>query len=309
MAHYESASIKTDQTTLEIYPHTETTFHYMMGFLTFFVILPLSMMLLPVLILVKLVLYAPLCIFFDTRLSGNVVFKTIIRIKNLLLTPFHYCVFKVHYTFSAIWMSCFMKYDDYWYGVDLAPYQDYEDYVTSFRDSRVRWRYKKKLKTFKEWDIEEKIVPDHLAFFKILFSRQIYSLVKAADLRKNKELTDKKKNRLGILLVRDYFLLLFLPVRVHLYEKDGTLVGLCTYLKKGNTLTMCQHVIADEFNRSGLYYHQMNQCFLYAFGDPKIRYVSCSFTSGQSKQTSGCHPINYLLSDEFKFIPFRSFPK
>jgi hypothetical protein len=297
--------IHTDQTTLEIYPHTETPFHYLMGFLTVFVILPLSCLLCPVLILLKLVLYAPFFFLFGERYAGSPLIKAITRIKNSALMIFHYCVFKVHYTYANIWMACFHKQDDHWYGVEMAPYRDYEEYITSFRDSRVRWRYKKKLRTYMEYGINEIILPDHLVFFRILFSAGIFSLIKAANLRKNSEVVNA--NRLAVQMVRDYLLLLFLPVRVHVYEKDGKLVGLSSYLKKGNTLIMLQHIIADGFNRSGLYYNQMDKCFAYAFADPRIRYVSCALTTGQSKQTCGCQPINYLRTDEFRFIPFSAF--
>jgi hypothetical protein len=55
--------VATDLTTLEIYPHTDTAFHYFMGLLTVLSILPLSCLLLPVLIMVKMtlcLLYVPL---------------------------------------------------------------------------------------------------------------------------------------------------------------------------------------------------------------------------------------------------------
>ncbi len=306
MADGDRLSIKTDRTTLQIYPHTESRFHYLMGFITFFVFIPLSCLLFPLLVAVKLGVYAPFVFLLDERFVNRVWRLRFIRIKNFFLMFFHYFVFKIHYAYTSIWLACFHKQDDHWYGVDLLPYHSYEEYVTSFRDSRVRWRYKKKLKTYQEYDFQERVIPDHLVFFKVLFSRSILPLIKASNLRKNSEMLNVK-NRIAALLVRDYFLLLFLPVRLHMYEKDGKLVGLSTYLKKGNTFIMLQHIIADEFSRSGLFYKQMDTCFSYAFGDPQIRFVSCALTTGQSKQTCGCHPINYLLTDEFKFLSFSTF--
>lgn len=218
---------------------------------------------------------------------------------------FHYYVFKVHYVYATIWLACFHKLDDHWYGVDLSKYSDYENYVTSFRTSKVRWRFKKKLKTYEEFEVKETVVPDHLVFFKILFSRGIYSLVKEACTRKNEDRV--KRTGAYTFMVRDYSLLLYLPSRLHVYEKDGKVIGLASYLKRGNTLIMCQHIIADGFSRSGLFYKQMDTCFHYAFDDPQIRYVSCAMTTAQSKQTCGCYPINYLLTDEFKLKPFSPF--
>lgn len=304
-SHEQTSTILTELTTLEIYPHTETPFHYFMGFLTFLFIVPLKSMLFPFMIFIKSVLYAPLSLFLNEKIWGRTLVKGLTFIKNTILLPFHYIMFKVHYIYGTIWMACFHKQDDYWYGVDMAPYRDYEDYVSSFRTSKVRWRFKKKLKTYSEYGIEEIIVPDHLVFFKVLFSRAVFRLIKESTLRKNEDIATR--GRLVAHLLRDYSLLLFVPVRLHLYEKDGRVIGLSTYLKKGNTIIMCQHIIADDFNRSCVYYHQMDQCFKYAFGDPRIKYISCALTTGQSKQTCGCHPMNYLLTDEFKFIPFSAF--
>jgi hypothetical protein len=41
-----------------------------------------------------------------------------------------------------------------------------------------------------------------------------------------------------------------------------------------------------------------------AFNMKSIRFISIGPTSNQAKQTSGYHPINFLLTDEFKYIPF-----
>lgn len=304
-AENQAQSIHTELTTLEIYPHTEKPFHFLMGFLTFMVILPFQIMTFPLTVSIKLLLCIPLCLFLNEKIFGRTFVRGVTVIKNSLLLPFHYIIFKVHYVYGTIWLSCFHKQDDYWYGVDMAPYRDYEEYVTSFRTSKVRWRFKKKLRTYHDFGVDEKIIPDHLVFFKVLFSRAIYTLIKESTIRKNDDITTK--GRLVAHLLRDYALLLLLPMRLHVYEKDGRVIGLSTYLKKGNTFIMCQHIIADDFNRSCVYYHQMDQCFKYAFNDPRMKYVSCALTTGQSKQTCGCHPMNYLLTDEFRLIPFSAF--
>jgi len=64
---------------------------------------------------------------------------------------------------------------------------------------------------------------------------------------------------------------------------------------------MCQHIIDDDFIRSGIFYKQMNTCLHYAFHETGVLYAA---TTRQAKQTSGCYPVNYLLTDEFKLKPF-----
>ena len=70
-----------------------------------------------------------------------------------------------------------------------------------------------------------------------------------------------------IMVLRDYLILLFLPLRLHIYRKDGEIVALATYLKRGNTLVMCQHIIANKYVRSGVFYQHMYDCIGYAFGN------------------------------------------
>ena len=294
--------VATDLTIGEIYPHTDSVFHYIMGLASVLVILPASIILVPFLIAIKmalmLFLYLPLL-----KISRPSVINKIVSLKNNILMPFHYVVYKLYYAYMAIWLACFYRFDDHWFGIDISKYKDLNDYMSSYRDSRVRWRFKKKLKTYKEQGVSEMVVADHLVFFKVLFSRRIFSLVRAAIFRKNNVFIVVNSI---VMILRDYLILLFLPLRLHVYEKDGKIVALATYLKRGNTMIMCQHIIADEYIRSGLFYKHMHDCIDYAFVHDDVRYVSCAFTTKQAKETSGCYPINFLMTDEFRYKPFSS---
>ncbi len=298
--HKAEKQVATELTTLGIYPHTDSMFHYFMGLVSVLLALPAGILILPLLIVIKaavmLLVYLPLL-----QLAGPRAAHRVVSIKNAVLMPFHHAVYKLYYAYMAIWLACFYRFDDHWYGIDISGFRDFDDYMSSYRDSRVRWRFKKKLKTYRDQGIREEVVPDHLVFFRVLFSRKIFMLVFAAVFRKNRGFA--LVNSI-VLLSRDYYLLLFLPLRLHVYEKNGKIAGLATYLKRGNTMIMCQHIIADGYIRSGMFYKQMSDCINYAFIQGDVRYVSCAFTTKQAKETSGCHPINFLMTDEFRFMPF-----
>ncbi len=293
-------SIETDLTIMQLYPHAGKPFHYLMAFVTLFILTPATYLVFPVMVALKLILYTPLYLLIIS-FPGEAARGKIWNLKNRVSLPVQYLVYKLYYVHIGLWYSCFGGYDDYWYGLDVSKYRDHDDYLSSYRDSRVRWQFKKKLRIYNSYGITEKIVPDHAVFYKILFSYRYFRLVCGSNFRKNSGI----EMLFGqFLVVRDYFLLLFLPVRVHVYEKEGRAAGLATYLKKGNTVIMCQHIISDDFVRSGIFYKQMDTCIDYAFKEPGVRYLSCSITSRQAKQTSGCYPINYLLTDEYRLIPF-----
>jgi len=293
-------SIDTDQTVMQLYPHNKKPMHYFMALLTYTIFIPFSYIMFPLMIIVKLVLYTPLY-FIMLSLPGDAAVGALWDLKNRAAVIIQSFVYKLYYVHIGLWISCFSDYDDYWYGLDITPYRDHEDYRSSYRDSRVRWQFKKKIKTYRSCDISEKMIPDHSVFFKFLFSYQYFKLIRNSTFRKNSghELLYGQ-----YLMIREYFLILFLPVRVHVYEKDGHAVGLATFLKRGNTVIMCQNIIDNEFIRSGIFYQQMDTCIHYAFHQPAVRYVSCAITSRQAKQTSGCYPVHYLLTDEFSFKPF-----
>lgn len=295
-----SPAVDTDLTMMQIYPHTGKPVHYFMALLTLLLIVPASYFLVPLMILLKMALYTPVYACLE-RLSGTAAFDLWWRRINRGQLLLHHGIYKLYYIYIGLWFSCFNSYDDCWYGLDTAKYRDHDDFISSYRDSRVRWRFRKKLKTYETFGITEVIVPEHRVFYKALFSIRNFSLICSSNFRKNRGFAFLFGH---YLIMRDYIIILFLPVRMHVYKKEGSVVGMATFLKRGNTLIMCQHIIADEYIRSGLYYRQMDTCMKYAFKDPDIRYVSCSITTRQAKQTCGCYPINYLLTDEFKFIPF-----
>jgi len=253
-----SAPVETDLTMMQLYPHAKKPLHFIMGLLTLFFIIPAGYLAFILLLALKAALYTPLYLLMS--LSGAAAAARIWDWKNRALSPVHYVIYKLYYIYIGLWLSCFNDYDDFWYGLDTARYRDHDDFLSSYRDSRVRWRFRKN------------------RGFAFLFGHY--------------------------LVMRDYFILLFLPVRMHVYSRDGRAVGIATYLKRGNTLVMCQHIIADEYVRSGIFYRQMDTCIGYAFRDPDVRYVSCSITTRQAKETCGCYPINYLLTDEFRCLPF-----
>jgi len=294
-----NVSIDTDNTVMKLYPHNKKALHYLMAILTFVVFIPFTYIAFPLMVILKLILYTPLYILLF--ITNEAVAGKLWDLKNKAVLLIQHLVYKLYYVHIVLWISCFSDFDDYWYGLDITKYRDHEDYLSSYRDSRVRWQFKKKLKTYNSYGISEKIIPDHSVFYKFLFSYKYFKLIRNSTFRKNSgyELLFGQ-----YLIIRDYFLILFLPVRVHVYEKDGTAVGIATFLKRGNTVIMCQHIIDDEFTRSCIFYKQMNTCIHYAFHQPDVRYVSCATTTSQAKQTSGCYPVNYLLTDEFSLKPF-----
>ncbi|MBP7738177.1 MAG: hypothetical protein KA369_19535 [Spirochaetes bacterium] len=291
--------VETDLTMMQLYPHSKKPLHYAMGLVTAIIFVPAGYIAFPLLLALKLVLY-PLPYLALSLLPDRAAGR-MWELKNRVFSPVHYVVYKLYYIHIGLWLSCFNDYDDHWYGLDTISYRDHEDYLTSYRDSRVRWRFKKKLKTYGAYGITEEIIPDYAVFFKSLFSIGFFRLIYRSNFRKNRGFALLFGH---YLVMRDYFIILFLPVRMHVYSKDGAVAGIATYLKRGNTLVMCQHIISDEYIRSGMFYSQMDTCIGYAFRDPDVRYVSCSITTRQAKQTCGCYPINYLLTDEFRFLPF-----
>ncbi|HNY50457.1 MAG TPA: hypothetical protein PLV50_06120 [Smithella sp.] len=294
--------IDTDMTVMQLYPHHKKTFHYFMAVMTFVIFIPLTYLVFPLMVIFKFILYTP---FYIILLNTNEADAAKLwDLKNKAFLFIQHLVYKLYYFHIGLWISCFSGFDDYWYGLDITKYRNHEDYLSSYRTSRVRWQFKKKLKTYHACGISEKIIPDHSVFYKFLFSYRYFQLIRNSIFRKN----SGYEFLFGqFLIIRDYFLILFLPVRVHVYEKGGNPVGIATFLKRGNTVIMCQHIIDDDFIRSGIFYKQMNTCLHYAFHETGVLYVSCAATTRQAKQTSGCYPVNYLLTDEFKLKPFTQF--
>lgn len=294
-----TVSIETDKTVMKLYPHNKKALHYLMALLTFVVFVPVTYIAFPLLVILKIILYTPFYILLC--ITNEAAAGKLWDLKNKAVLLIQHLVYKLYYVHIGLWISCFSDFDDYWYGLDITKYRDHEDYLSSYRDSRVRWQFKKKLKTYNASRISEKIIPDHLVFYKFLFSYKYFKIIRNSTFRKNSgyELLFGQ-----YLIIRDYFLILFLPLRVHVYEKDGNTVGIATFLRRGNTVIMCQHVIDDGFIRSGIFYKQMDTCMHYAFNQPDVRYVSCATTTRQAKQTSGCYPVNYLHTDEFSLKPF-----
>lgn len=287
-------------TTLEIYPHNQTAFHYFMGVSTGLLYYPVTLVLLPSMVAVRLVVHTLFRLLVKPW-AGPGTLRAIGSVANRLLLPVHWIVYKVFYTYLAIWLGCFDRFREHWFGIALSPYKDYADYLARFRDGRVRWRYKKKLKDYAAAGIEEERVEDHDVFFTVLFSGEIFELIKDASQRKN---GDAGLVFVLAMLIRDYFILLFLPVRMHLFRQEGKIVGLATYLRRGDTMVMCQHLISSSHTTGGMFYRHMELCIRYAFAAEGVRYVSCAFSSQQSKETCGCHPIDFLAIDEFRFMPF-----
>ncbi len=297
-----NVTVETDLTMMQLYPHAKKPLHFMMGLATVFFIIPAGYIGFFLLLVLKLLLYTPLYMMLLLSLSNASVVGRIWDLKNSAVSPAHYVIYKLYYIYIGLWLSCFNTYDDHWYGLDTTKYRDHADFLSSYRDSRVRWRFKKKLKTYRSCGITEEVIPDHKVFFKTLFSFKYLILICKSNFRKNRGFAFIFGH---YLVMRDYFIILFLPVRMHVYSKEGRAVAIATYLKRGNTLVMCQHIIADEYIRSGIFYGQMNACMNYAFKDPDVSFVSCSITTRQAKQTCGCHPINFLLTDEFRYLPFK----
>lgn len=302
-ANDPALDIHTNRLIMDLYPHTGECFHGVMGFLTLILILPVMVVLFPLFIGVKLIVTLFFSCPYALLLTKHSPLK-IWRLKNRLLFPIHYLLYKIFYVHVGIWLSWFKFFhldDEYWYGLDLSKYQGMEEHMNSFGNSKIRWKYRKNLKLFQEQKITKRMIPDHHVFLKLLFSCQVFKLLVEANYRKN-----IRYSILAAMLffIRDYYLLLFLPLRVFVYEKNGKVAGLVSYLKKGNTLILCQNIIGNQFTGSALFYDQVASFFEYGFNDPDIRYLSCAATADHAKKACGFVPINFLLTDEYRLIPF-----
>ncbi|MBU0991881.1 MAG: hypothetical protein KJ737_05245 [Proteobacteria bacterium] len=69
-------------------------------------------------------------------------------------------------------------------------------------------------------------------------------------------------------------------------------------------MILCQNIIADQYTEAGIFYDQMNNFLAYGFNDPDIRFLSCGCTNGMAKKACGFYPINYSLTDEFRWVSF-----
>ena len=295
------ADIETNATITETYPHRYTWFHTFMGLFTAFCILPLSLLLFPLFVILKLIMVT-LCLYAPTamRISPHGVLGRIVTwVRNLV----HHTVYSVFYVHIGIWMNGIglFKMDDYWYGMDLGRYGTYHRFMERFRNSKIRWKFRKNLKIYHGHGITKRMISDHLCYYQTLFSHQVFRLVFQANSRKNAKFSFAA---VALFCLRDVYLLLFLPVRLYLYEKDGRIVGLGSYLKKGNTLIMCHNIIASQYIDACIFFEQMNDLLRFGFNDPDIRYLSCAATTRKAKQACGAYPINFMMTDEFRFLPF-----
>lgn len=294
--------IHSRQTIMDIYPHTGTFFHRVMALLALALISPAMIFFFPVFVglklLISLLVHYPL----SRLLMKNKPFD-VLKLKNRILFPLHYLIYKIVYVHVGIWLSGFklFKLDEYWYGLDLSKYQGLDGYMNAFANSKIRWKYRKNLKLYQDQKINKYMIPDHLCFFKLLFSFKVFKLMIESNYRKNIQYS---MSAVLFFLIRGYYLMLFLPLRVFVYEKDGKIAGIVTYLKRGNTLIMCQSIIGNQYTGSALFYDQVEYMFQYGFHDPDIRYLSLAATAQKSKKACGFVPINFLLTDEFRPIPF-----
>ena len=295
--------IHTTRLIMDLYPHTGSFFHCIMGYLTLILILPVMVVLFPVFVGVKLLITFVFFYPYSFFLKRHPVL-TIERLKNMLLFPIHHLIYKIFYVHVGIWLSWFRFFhleDESWYGLDLSRYNGIDDFMNSFGNSKIRWKYRKNLKLYQEHNISKQMIPDRHLFLRALFSWRIFKLVAEASYRKN-----IRHSLAGAMLffIRDYYLLLFLPLRVFVYEKNGKLAGLVSYLKKGDTLILCQNIIGSQFTGAALFYDQVASFFEYGFNDPDIRCLSCAATASRAKKACGFTPINFLLTDEYRWMPF-----
>lgn len=294
------ADIETDATIIETYPHRHTWFHKFMGIFTVSCVLPLSLVLFPLFVIVKLILHTLWC--YSSGAAGKTS-GVLGAMASHARTTIHYVVYSIFYVHIGIWMNGvnLFKMDDYWYGMDLDRYGTYERFMERFRNSKIRWKFRKNLKIYHSHGITKRMIPDHLCYYKTLFSFQVFRLVFQANLRKNAKYSLAAA---ALFCLRDVYLLLFLPVRLYIYEKEGRIVGLGSYLKKGNTLIMCHNIIASRYIDACIFFEQMNDLLRFGFDDPDIRYLSCAATTSRAKQACGAYPINFMMTDEFRFLPF-----
>lgn len=293
-------SIKTDKKIMQIYPHTATLFHQFMGILMAFLV-PAGLVLFPVLVVVKLIIYSIFYVI-TSPLMNTKAFKKIWNLKNCLLLPLHYYIYKSSYIYITIWLNnSILSFDEYWFGLDMAQYKDYKDFRTTYRRKATRRKFRLKLEAYDEQGFVEEDVIGRLAFYKVLFSYGLFRLIKESNFRKN---GDSSIFYAVMLIIRDYHLLLLLPMHLRIYKNRGKIVGLSSTLIRGNTFLACQCIIASGYTRYGIFYKMMKDLMEKAFHLENIRFISSGPTANQSKQTSGYYPINYLLTDEFKYLPF-----
>lgn len=291
--------IETDQTLMQIYPHTGTAFHHFMCILMALHI-PLGIIMFPFLVISKLLLYSAFYVITRPIINTR-TYKILWAVKNCLLLPFHHYIYATSYIYITIWLNAFLAYDDYWFGVDKSKHTDYEDFRSSYRRAVTRRKFRLKLAAYDSAGITEEELQSPVSFFKLLFSYSIFQLIKESSIRKN---GDNPFLFAVILIIREYHLLLLLPVHLRLYKDQGKVVGLSSSLIRGNTFLVCQCIIASGSTRTGIFYKMMKDRMEKAFTMENIRYISSGPTANQSKETSGYYAINYLLTDEFRFMPF-----
>lgn len=296
----KTGMIKTELSTFEIYPHTGTFFHYFMGSLTILFFMPVSILLFPFLLFFKIVFSLMERISF---LHLNSRDHSKIRMYRRVVDFYHFCIFKFFYFHNILWTAplAISEADGSWYGADISECQDYEDYMATRFKSKIRWKFRKQLKIFRRHNIKKEIISGNKAFFKILFSPEIFKLIAQASFRKNREVS----RIFSIYFIfREYQLMFFLPVRLHLFKKNDKYIGFSSYLKRGNTLTLCQAIISNNFTRSGIFFEQVKDLILLGFKIPGVRYLSCGISSDRAKKACGLYPINFLMTDEFRCVPF-----
>lgn len=292
--------IETDLTLMQIYPHTDSRFHRFMSLMTA-MLFPVGIILFPIMVLFKFICYS--CFYLATLpIAHTRIYKKVRALKDCLLLPFHHGIYKTFYIYITIWLNgAVVMFDDYWFGLDKEKYKNYEDFRASYRRAVTRRRFREKLAEYdKKGFIIENLKTRH-SFYRILFSPQIYKLIKDACFRKN-------GNSFTIFIIpsiiREYYLLLLLPMNVRVYRENNEIVGLSSCLIRGNTFVICQCLIATQHTKSGIFYKAMHDFMEKAFSMEKIRYISSGPTANQSKETSGYTAINFLLTDEFKYVPF-----
>lgn len=294
--------VETDLTLMQIYPHTDSRFHRFMGGMMVF-LMPANIIVFPFLVFFKFMLYS-LFYFLTLPIAYTKAYDKLWALKNFLLLPFHHTVYKISYIYITIWLNAGgVLFDDYWFGLDKKKYKDYDHFRSSYRRAVTRRRFREKLAAYSTQDITEEEVSSRISVYKILFSYPIFKIIKESCTRKK---GDTSSFFLIFAIIREYYLLLFLPMQIRLYKVNTTVVALSSFLIRGNTLMICQCLIASNYTRAGIFYKTMQDLMEKAFGMEHIRFISSGPTANQSKKTSGYYPINFLLTDEFKFMPFSS---